>query len=149
MPTWTSGKEYRSTPAVRRRRVGTVALVVAAAAGALAVAHAQQRIWSGFYGYTPPKFPTSASYDGSFNFCRAMFESNRREKQGWSTDYPGADINFSVRFAELTKVRVKMTHDGEEQVPDAVVVRLTDDALFQCPFTLMEDAGTADFSDTE
>jgi hypothetical protein len=34
-------------------------------------------------------------------------------------------------------------------VPDAVVVRLTDDALFQCPFTFMEDAGTASFSDEE
>jgi hypothetical protein len=30
-----------------------------------------------------------------------------------------------------------------------VVVRLTDDALFQCPFTLMEDAGTARFTDVE
>ena len=54
-----------------------------------------------------------------------MFTSDRREKQGWGTDYPGADINFSVRLAELTKVRVGMTHDGEEEVPDAVVVRLT------------------------
>jgi hypothetical protein len=44
-----------------------------------------------------------------------------------------------------------MTHDGGESgdVPDAVVVRLTDDALFQCPFTLMEDAGTALFTDAE
>ena len=126
-----------------------MALVVAVAAGALAVAHAQQRIWSGFYGYTPPKFPTSASYDGSFNFCRAMFTSDRREKQGWSTDYPGADINFSVRLAELTKVPVKRITDGEEQIPDAVVVRLTDDWLFRCSFTLMEDAGTARFTDAE
>jgi hypothetical protein len=78
-----------------------------------------------------------------------MFTSDRREKQGWGTDYPGADLNFSVRLAELTKVRVTMTHDGEEEVPDAVVVRLTDDALFQCPFVLMEDAGTARFSDAE
>ena len=46
-----------------------------------------------------------------------MFTSDRREKQGWSTDYPGADINFSVRLAELTKVRVAMTHDGEEPCP--------------------------------
>jgi hypothetical protein len=30
-----------------------------------------------------------------------------------------------------------------------VVVRLTDAALFQCPFVIMEDAGTADFSDQE
>ena len=78
-----------------------------------------------------------------------MFTSNRREKQGWSTDYPGADINFSVRLAELTKVPVKRITDGEEQIPDAVVVRLTDDWLFQCSFTLMEDAGTARFTDAE
>src|SRR6185436_20242596 len=63
--------------------------------------------------------------------------------------YPGADINLSVRLAELTKIRVTLTRDGSEDVPDAVVVRLTDDALFQCPFTLMEDAGTARFSDEE
>ena len=111
--------------------------------------HAQQRIWSGFYGNTPPKFPTSTSYDGSFNFCRAMFTSDRREKQGWGTDYPGADLNFSVRLSELTKVPVKRITNGEELVPDAVVVRLTDDWLFRCSFTLMEDAGTARFTEAE
>ena len=148
MPMWMSGQGYRRIRAIGRRRV-TVALVVVVTAGALSVAHAQQRIWSGFYGYTPPKFPTSDSYDGSFNFCRAMFTSDRREKQGWGTDYPGADINFSVRLGELTKVPVKRITDGDEQVPDAVVVRLTDDWLFRCSFTLMEDAGTARFSDAE
>jgi hypothetical protein len=117
--------------------------------GATAVALHAQRIWSGYYGRTPPKFPTATTFDGSFHFCRIMFASNRREKQGWSTDYPGADINLSVRLAELTKMRVAMTQDNEESVPDAVVVRLTDDALFQCPFTLMEDAGTAEFDDRE
>jgi Domain of unknown function (DUF4159) len=142
-----SGKGYRSAPPLVRRRLGIAALVVATAA-AVAVPQAQ-RIWSGFYGYTPPKFPTSASYDGAFNFCRALFTSNRREKQGWSTDYPGADINFSVRLGELTKVPVKRITDGEEQIPDAVVVRLTDDWLFRCSFTLMEDAGTARFTDAE
>ena len=115
---------------------------------AITAAHAQ-RIWAGFYGRTPPRFPTATTYDGSFNFCRILFESDRREKQGWGTDYPGADINFSVRLAELTKVRVKFTDEGGERVPDAVVVRLTDDWLFQCPFTLMEDAGTARFTDVE
>ena len=78
MATWMSGDGNRRQLAVGRRRVATVAIVIAVAAGALAVAHAQQRIWSGFYGYTPPKFPTSASYDGSFNFCRALFTSDRR-----------------------------------------------------------------------
>ena len=117
--------------------------------GAAASAVQAQRIWSGFYGRTPPRFPTATTFDGGFHFCRVMFTSDRREKQGWSTDYPGADINLSVRLAELTKMRVTMTQDGEEQVPDAVVVRLTDDALFQCPVTFMEDAGTARLSDGE
>jgi hypothetical protein len=129
--------------------VGALAgLLVAVGLGVSAV-HAQ-RIWSGFYGRTPPKFPTASTFEGSFHFCRILFTSNRREKQGWDTDYPGADINFSVRLAELTKVRVKFVEeDGEGEVPDAVVVRLTDDALFQCPFTLMEDAGTAQFGPVE
>jgi hypothetical protein len=131
-----------------RRRISTVVVMVGVVIAGITAAHAQ-RIWAGFYGRTPPRFPTASSYDGSFNFCRVMFTSDRREKQGWSTDYPGADINFSVRLAELTQVRVKSVSEGEEQVPDAVVVRLTDDWLFQCPFALMEDAGTARFTDLE
>src|SRR5688572_4839399 len=124
----------------------TVAFIVLGAAAGVA-----QRIWFGGYGYTPPRFPTQQSFKGSFNFCRAMFESNRREKRGWSTDYPGADLNFSTRLAELTKAPVTMRPDPEEggDAPDAVVVRLTDDALFNCPFLLMQDAGTADFSAAE
>ena len=110
-----------------------------------------QRIVSGFYGNAPPRFATENSFQGSaFTFCRAMFQSNRREKRGWSTDYPGADLNFSTRLAELTKAPVTMRQDTDEDgQPDAVVVRLTDDALFKCPFVLMEDAGTADFSAAE
>jgi hypothetical protein len=127
-----------------RTLTGMVAVVVLS----ISAVHAQ-RIWAGYYGRTPPRFPTASTFEGSFHFCRVMFTSNRREKQGWATDYPGADLNFSTRLGELTKVRVAMTRDGEEDVPDAVVVRLTDDALFQCPFTLMEDAGTAEFSDDE
>lgn len=130
------------------RRARTLAAIIAVIAATMTAAHAQ-RIWAGFYGRTPPRFPTATTFDGDFHFCRVMFASNRREKQGWGTDYPGADINFSVRLAELTKVRVAMTHDGDAEVPDAVVVRLTDDALFLCPFVLMEDAGTARFTDAE
>jgi len=123
-------------------------MLVVALAASLTVAHAQ-RIFSGFYGSAPPKFPTATSYDGQFNFCRAMFSSDRREKQGWGTDYPGADLNFSTRVSELTKVPVKRVMQGNELVPDAVVVRLTDDWLFKCQFTMMEDAGTARFSAAE
>ena len=116
---------------------------------AIAAGHAQQ-IRGGWFGRTPPKFPTATTFAGHFNFCRVMFTSDRREKQGWGTDYPGADLNFSVRLSELTKVDVKMHHaDSEDETPDAVVVRLTDEALFHCPFTMIEDAGTARFSGAE
>ena len=131
---------------VRCRRTLTAA-VTAAMIMLGAAAGFAQRIWFGGYGYTPPRFPTKQSFQGSFNFCRAMFQSNRREKRGWSTDYPGADLNFSTRLAELTKASVTMRQDADEgETPDAVVVRLTDDALFKCPYILMQDAGTAAFS---
>jgi len=136
---------------VGRRWMWTVAGVVAIAGASITAVHGQ-RLWSGYYGRTPPKFATPETFEGSFHFCRVMFTSDRREKQGWSTDYPGADLNFSTRLAELTKVRVKTTHDGpegDEEVPDAVVVRLTDDELFECAFIFMEDAGTAHFTDAE
>lgn len=115
----------------------------------VAVSYAQ--IWRGGYGgFTPTKFPTRTSFTGGFNFCRAMFMSDHREKRGWDTDYPGADINFSIRLAELTKAHVRMDpRSGEAGDPEYVVVRLTDDALFQCPFVLMEDAGSARFSEQE
>src|SRR3954471_2956743 len=129
------------------RRLMVAAL---AAVGLLAIsvtATYAQRIFAGYYGTTPPRFPSDHSFQGSFTFCRLMFASNRREKRGWDTDYPGADINFSIRLAELTKTRVtKQASDGD---PEYVVVRATDPALFQCPFVLLEDAGTIDLTAVE
>ena len=87
-----------------RRLTWTFAAIVGVL-GATVTAVQAQRIWAGYYGRTPPKFPTATTFDGNFHFCRVMFTSNRREKQGWSTDYPGADINLSVRLSELTKIR--------------------------------------------
>src|SRR5262249_50823052 len=114
---------------------------------ALGAGVARAQIWrGGFGGFDPPKFPTANSFVGTFNFCRLMFSSNRREKRGWSTDYPGADINFSVRLSELTKTRVTKGSSGD---PEYVVVRPTDSALMQCPFILIEDGGTAVFSPEE
>lgn len=123
--------------------IGTVSLI-----GIAATAAAQ--IWAGGYGNTAPRFPTPTTFSGGFNFCRVMFTSDRREKQGWRTDYPGADINLSIRIGELTKINVTMQNDSTEvPEPEAVVVRLTDEALFNCPFIFMEDAGTARFTPAE
>lgn len=126
------------------RRLLFASLLVAVALGA-GVAYAQ--IWrGGCGGCDPPRFPTKDTFRGGFNMCRLMFSSNRREKRGWGTDYPGADINFSIRLSELTRTRVPRQPGGD---PEHVVVRATDDALFQCPFVLMEDGGTAIFSSAE
>ena len=58
-------------------------------------AAAAQQIWvgRGRFWRTPPKWAKPENFDGSFNFCRAYFTSNRREDggTGWDTDFPGAD----------------------------------------------------------
>jgi len=130
------------------RRLNTALL--AAVLVSIAAVAAAQRIWVGggrFYR-TPPKWATPANYDGSYNYCRGYYTSDRREDggSGWDTDFPGADNNFSVRLAELTNVRVKLDQVGQ---PDYVVVRLTDPLLFHCPMLHMEDVGTVRFSDAE
>ena len=121
-----------------------LAALVAAVAGA-------QGFGQGGWGrmrYAPPRFPTPDSFDGSFNFCRGMYEQDRREAggMGWWTDYPDADINFSIRLSELTKTRVSRQANGE---PNHLVVRLTDDALFNCPWIEMEDVGVMRLSEAE
>src|SRR5688500_452390 len=120
----------------------TLALCLAAAGVA-----AQQR-WGRLYR-APPRFPTAESFDRAFNFCRGMFTQSRAEPggQGWWTDYPDADINFSIRLSELTKTRVSKVYGRDE--PNHLVVKLTDDLMFQCPYLHMEDVGTISMSDKE
>lgn len=88
------------------------------------------------------------SFDGRYNYCRLMYSSVRREEggAGWSTDYPDADANFSIRLSELTKTAVSRQSDGH---PNHLVVRPMDPALYQCPWVQVSDAGTAGFTDEE
>jgi hypothetical protein len=65
---------------------------------------------------------------------------------GWSTDYPFAGINLMVRLGELTKVPISIDAAGD---PNYWVVRMTDDALFRCPFLMGTDVGTLEFSPAE
>ena len=104
-------------------------------------------MWRGWRG-EPPRFATRALKDGRFHFCRLLYPSAYREQggQGWRTDYPGADINFSVRLAELTHTRVTFSDDRQ---PNHVVVSLTDPLLFRCPIVFMTHYGSAQFSDQE
>jgi hypothetical protein len=99
-------------------------------------------------GRAPLREPAEESFDGGFTYCRGMFTAARsmRSGGGWTTDYPDADINFSIRLSELTKTRVSRRPDGE---PNHFTVRLTDDNLFQCPTLHMEDIGAAELSEDE
>jgi hypothetical protein len=102
----------------------------------------------GFGSRAAMRLPTPGTYDGHFNFCRGIYTSGRSDGSGngWTTDYPDADINFSIRLSELTKTKVSFLADGS---PNHVVVRLTDPFLFQCPFLMMTDVGELSLSEDE
>ena len=138
-----------------RRRLVLALAAACLAAGSAAYAQREEprgRIWvgGGRYGYyrQPPKMAKESDFDGSFIYCRGFYRSRYREPggQGWSTDYPGADNNFSVRLAELTRVHVRL---DDERQPNYSVVSLTDPLLYHCPMLFMEDVGTAEFTDEE
>ena len=80
------------------------------------------------------------SFDGRFHYCRAAYRPNPAgDGGGWTTDYPLADIDLSIRLAELTKTPVSFDSHGQ---PRHLIVRLTDDELFQCPVIIMQEVGT-------
>ncbi len=121
-------------------------LVVASVATAPFL-HAQNILRGGRRGMAP-RMVQASDFDGSFMYCRAFYRSilNTGSGSGWDTDYPAADNNFSVRLAELTRVRVKFDADRQ---PHHVVVSLSDPLLFKCPMLFIEDTGGAQLSDAE
>ena len=126
----------------RRFVVPAVALLLALSMVAVADAQRRGRRFGGMI-----RTPTPESFDGRFNFCRvAFYYSNMGCGGGWSVDYPRADINLSIRLSELTKTSISTDAAGE---PNHLVVRLTDPELFQCPFVMMTEVGSIDFSPEE
>jgi hypothetical protein len=90
---------------------------------------------------------TPQDFDGRFHFCRIVFRNSLEgDGGGWSVDYPRADINFSIRLSELTKTTVSKDPTGE---PNHLLIRLTDDELFDCPFVMMTEPGGAGFDEQE
>jgi hypothetical protein len=131
----------------RRVVAGAMLAVLVAASTTFA-----QRGWGRGYGRgeggVPPRLARAADFDSDFQVCRLMYRQVRSHQRGlgWGTDYPDAEINFSIRLSELTKTRVSRSQDNE---PNHFVVRPTDEALFQCPFVLMSDPGSAGFTDED
>ena len=88
-------------------------------------------------------------FDGRFHFCRIEFRSGfRGDITGgtWDVDFPRADVNLSIRLAELTKTNVSRDANG---VPNNLRLRLTSPEIFQCPFIMMTEVGSAALSGDE
>src|SRR5688500_10069434 len=128
------------SPRLRLRRAAAALAAVVVLAGVAVELQAQFR--RGFGGI---RLATAEDHDGAFHFCRAVYRSGGGDGGNWSVDYPRADINLTVRLGELTRTHISRT-SGE---PNPLLVRLTDDALFQCPFVMMTEVGSAYFDDRE
>src|SRR5687768_10768372 len=129
-----------------RRGLRIAAAVVVAATVVAAAAYAQ-----GFRfreGSLPARYAPDHMPDAAFVICRVAYRSVRVEPMGigWQTDYPYAEVNLTTRLSELTKTRVSRDLGGH---PNHFVVRLTDDALFNCPVTVASDVGTVGFNGAE
>ena len=93
------------------------------------------------------RLAATSDFDGQFHFCRVVYQSSMFGRGGnWTTDYPNADINLSIRLSELTRTQVSMSPGG---YPNHLLVRLDSDELFQCPFILMSAPGRAFFDEVE
>jgi hypothetical protein len=140
------------TRALRRRIAPLVLAIVATASG---YAYAQfGREFSGAFGGLrgeqgdPAELPPPQWPDRNFTACHMLYTSVRREASGagWRTDYPWGERHLLMRLSELTKTRISRMAPN---VPHSWLVRLTDDALFDCPYLMASDVGTIGLSDAE
>ena len=91
-------------------------------------------------------FPTN-----SFTFCRIQYTSYQEApmfnyRGRWAIDYPESDQHFSWRLSELTTLDVPKNDRGEYE---HVVVKLTDEELFDYPFIYMVEVGYLIFDKEE
>jgi hypothetical protein len=91
-----------------------------------------------------------------FTFVRVAYDSSggrgRRRGGGdfgwgggygggrWATDWPDSDLNFSFRLQQLTALKVN---------PEPIILRVTDERLFDYPFLYMIEPGGLFFSEEE
>jgi hypothetical protein len=122
-------------------------LVGAGAICAASVSVAQAQFGrGGFFGYGA-RVATPQDFDGRFHYCRVVYRQALDGNGGsWRTDYPRADINFSIRFSELTKASVSFDAQRE---PNHLLVNLGGQELFGCPVVIMSAPGAAAIDDKE
>ncbi len=129
-----------------------VGLVLVLSSG-YAYAQFRQRGFDGFGGLRgeqgdPAELPQKEMPDRNFTACHMLYTSVRREANGagWRTDYPWGERHLMTRLSELTKTRVSLL---TSDTPHSYLVRLTDDALFDCSFLMASDVGTIGLSAEE
>jgi hypothetical protein len=130
-----------------------VCLAVSLVAAGYAYAQFQQDFPDGFGVMRgeqgdPAELPPAQWPDRDVAGCHILYTSVRRESNGsgWRTDYPWAQRNLLIRLSELTRTRVSWLEPG---VPHVWLVRLTDPALFGCPYLMASDVGTIGLSPGE
>ncbi len=124
-----------------------LALLALLAASVVVEAQFRRRGGGGFQRGFGVRVAKPEDFVGGFQFCRVAYNSDFRGDGGnWSVDYPRADINLSIRLSELTRAYVSMDSGGE---PIPLLIRLTDDVMFECPFIMMTEVGSASISDEE
>jgi Domain of unknown function (DUF4159) len=93
-----------------------------------------------------PMWENDAQFkDDVFTFVRIQYDSwggrgRGRRGNSWDTDYPDSDFNFSYRLQQLTSLKVN---------PNPVILRITDDKLFDYPFIYIIEPGSLVFSEQE
>jgi len=130
------------------RAARLLVILTVAAALSSSYAFAQFGFGRGEFANLPARYMPKALPDRNFVVCRLQYTSVRREPSGggWRTDYPYGEINLTTRLGELTRTPVSRGDDGR---PNHYVVRLIDDELFECPFTIASDVGTVGLHDDE
>lgn len=86
-----------------------------------------------------------------FTFCRIRYtdwgDTRDYDFRGrWRIDYPESDQHFSQRLNELTTIKVRRDKHGRFR---HVVLRLTDEELFDYPFIYIIEPGELHFTDEE
>jgi Domain of unknown function (DUF4159) len=131
----------------RRSAILMLALLALLAASVVVEAQFRRRGGGGFQRGFGVRVAKPEDFVGGFQFCRVAYNQDFRGDGGnWSVDYPRADINLSIRLSELTRSYVSMDSAGE---PIPLLIRLTDDVMFECPFIMMTEVGSASISDEE
>jgi hypothetical protein len=137
----------------RARIVGRLLVAVLIVTAGYSYAQFSRDVYGGFGVLRgeqgdPAELPPKQWPDSNVAGCHMLYTSVRREANGsgWRTDYPWGQRNLLIRLSELTKTRVSWQRAG---VPHVWLVRLTDPALFGCPYLMASDVGTIGLSPEE